>query len=109
MTIDELADLTKDGFAGVHSRLDALNGRTRRNEVGIGQLNIQAGHLETGLHEADSRLRSVETEAAVSTATLDDLRKAGRKAGIQWGSIAGAAVGVLTYLAHFLLGVPLPH
>lgn len=41
--LDRLYKLMDDGFNGVHSRLDALNGRTRENEQDIAVLKDRGG------------------------------------------------------------------
>ena len=42
MTIDELKDILEAGFQGTHARLDALNGRTRQNELDLAILKDRA-------------------------------------------------------------------
>ncbi len=41
--LDRLHDTMRDGFAGVHTRLDALNDRTRENENDITRLDERVG------------------------------------------------------------------
>jgi hypothetical protein len=36
--LDQLREQIRDGFAGTHARLDALNGRVRENETAIAVL-----------------------------------------------------------------------
>jgi hypothetical protein len=98
MTIDELAELTREGFAGVHSRLDALNGRTRANEVGLAELRVQTRQLDVFNEDKEGRLRTIEHQAVAHTATS-------RRAGIKWGAIVSGVLTILTYIASWLAGV----
>lgn len=107
MTIEELAELQKDGFAGVHQRLDGLNGRTRRVEQTAAGLVIQAGQLEAARHNQDERLRATEVQAAVGKAYIEDLRKASHQ-GIKWGAIASAVLTVTIYAIGHIFGFDLP-
>lgn len=105
MTIDELAELTQRGFDGLNERLDALNGRTRKNEVAVGELRVSTRTLENTSFDREERLRVVEQRTAVSDALL---KRESRKQGLKWGSIASAAMVALIYgIAHHF-GISLP-
>lgn len=101
MTNDELADLMKEGFAGVHNRLDSLNGRTRKTETGVAELKVQAHQLQNASYVADERLRTVEIQTAVSSATS-------RKQGLKWGAIASTGLTIILYVVAYFTGFPVP-
>lgn len=104
MTIEELGELTERGFTGIHDRLDALNGRTRTNEVAVGELRARTYQYDG----YDPRLRAVETSSAVASALVSDIKGAGRTAGLKWGTVASGALTLALYIVAWLAGFQLP-
>lgn len=57
---DTLSEQLRDGFAGAHSRLDALNGRMGKSEVAIGQHHVRLANVE---HQVFQRRRGDPDDA----------------------------------------------
>jgi hypothetical protein len=109
VTRDELRDLREDlvermssGFAGVHSRLDVLNGRTGKGEVAVGEAAVRLAHLE---HEVFRRRRGKGDGSHVDHGSHDLAAMPITFGSLDWlvkfgGWVAAAGLGLLKLTGH---------
>ena len=85
----------REGLAGVHERLDVVNGRTRKSEVAIAQLEERSQSNVCTAH--GERLKAVETRLDSLPA---DRRKTLAITGAGVTAILAIAEGVYTWAKH---------
>lgn len=78
----------REGFDGVHDRLDALNGRTRQNEQDIAVLRDRAT-------AAKQKAEEVATTAEVVAAQAEVLADQAAQRAKYWGAALGGGVVAL--------------
>ncbi len=99
--LEAIRDVMTDGFAGVHSRLDTLNGRVRETEEMVSVLEDRSQRNETGIGSLGDRLALLQTKGCAVGQVLHGMSSERGdapwwtpKRAAQVGGIAGGGVAV---------------